>query len=142
MVPVEGGTEVATFYVEQQMMGMLASEVVECIEVAHVVRSPSIGGGKRHVGYTVRGTKTLPLMDLSGELGEQTHAQRHALVLRQGSTEYGLLVSSLGPVIDMHVYTTQQMVGLGGPTRLYSRVARAGDVLIPILSADNVLDVT
>lgn len=141
MVPVEGGTEVATFYVEQQMMGILASEVVECIEVAHVVRSPSIGGGKRHVGYTVRGSKTLPLMDLSGELGEQTHAQRHALVLRQGSTEYGLLVSSLGPVIDMHVYTTQQMVGLGGPTRLYSRVARAGDVLIPILSADNVLDV-
>lgn len=142
MVPVEGGTEVATFYVEQQMMGILASEVVECIEVTHVVRSPSIGGGKRHVGYTVRGTKTLPLMDLSGELGEKTHAQRHALVLRHGKTDYGLLVSSLGPVIDMHVYTTQQMVGLGGPTRLYAHVARAGDVLIPILSAGNVLDLT
>jgi len=142
MVPVEGGTEVATFYVEQQMMGILASEVVECIEVAQAVRSPSMGGGKRHVGYTVRGTKTLPLMDLRGELGEKTHAQRHALVLRQGSTEYGLLVSSLGPVIDMHVYTAQQMAGLGGPTRLYAHVARAGDVLIPILSAGNVLDVT
>ena len=140
MVPVEGGTEIATFYVDDQLMGVLATDVVECTEIAQAVRSPSGGGGKRHVGYTVWGTKTLPLIDLSGELGVATRAQRHALVLRHGTTDYGLLVSGLGPVIDMHVYTSQEMLSLGGPTRLYSQVARAGDVLIPILSVAKMME--
>ena len=142
LMPVDGGTEIATFYVDQHLMGILAKEVIECIEVANAVRTPNAGSGKRHVGYATWGTKSLPLVDLRADLGgtdSNNQAQRHALVLRHGETDYGLLVSGLGPVMDMHVYNAQQMASLGGPTRLYSQIARAGDVLVPILSASNVL---
>ena len=62
------------------------------------------------------------------------------LLTLAGLLAYG--VSGLGPVMDMHVYNAQQMANLGGPTRLYSQIARAGDVLVPVLSANNVLNVT
>jgi len=143
LVPVSGGTEIATFYVGDHLLGILAKEVIECTEIANAVRSPNAGSGKRHVGYTTWGTKSLPLLDLKADLGIGDHDEvlRHAMVLRHGETDYGLLVSGLGPVVDMHVYSAQEMANLGGPTRLYSQIARSGDVLVPILSAGNVLTV-
>jgi len=143
LVPAVGGTEIATFYVGEHLLGILAKEVVECTEIANAVRSPNAGSAKRHVGYTTWGTKSLPLLDLKADLGivDNGEAQLHALVLHHGETDFGLLVSGLGPVVDMHVYNAQQMANLGGPTRLYAQIARAGDVLVPILSAGNVLTI-
>lgn len=144
LMPAEGGTEIATFYVGNHLMGIVASDVTECIEIANAVRAPNTKSGKRHVGYATWGTKSLPLLDLRADLGvvDNDETQRHALVLRHDEADYGLLVSGLGPVMDMHVYNAQQMASLGGPTRLYSQIARAGDVLVPILSANKVLNAT
>jgi len=139
---VEGGTEIATFYVDEQLMGIVAKEIIECIDVPSAVRVSGAASAKRHVGYTTWGSKTLPLLDLTADLCEmgKTKTQRHALVLRHGNTDYGLLVTGLGPVIDMHVYPTQRMDGTSGNAHLYSQIARAGDALVPILSVNLVLN--
>ncbi len=141
LVPVDGGTEIATFYVGEHLLGIVAKEVIECTEIANAVRSPNAGGKSRHIGYTTWGAKSLPLLDLRADLGSASSGEvmRHALVLRHGETEYGVLVSGFGPVVDMHVFSAHQMASLGGPTRLFGQIARAGDVLVPILSAGNVL---
>ncbi len=143
LVPVDGGTEIATFFVGDHLLGILAKDVIECTEIANAVRSPHAGSGSRHVGYTTWGTRSLPLLDLKADLGiaDNSEVLSHALVLRHGETDFGLLVSGLGPVVDMLVFNAQQMANLGGATRLYSQIARAGDVLVPVLSSEKVLTV-
>jgi len=141
LVHEEGGDEIATFYVGDQLMGIAANEVTECIDVTKAINVSGIALVKRHVGFTTWRNKALPLLDLSEELVglSQTTGQGHALVLRGGEMEYGLLVSQLGPILNMHVYGTQRTAGAPGNPRWYSKVARSGEVLVPILAVNDVL---
>ncbi|AGX88614.1 chemotaxis protein CheW [Candidatus Symbiobacter mobilis] len=142
MTPVHDGTEIATFYIDGQLLGIVAEEVIECVELANVVRAPTGPGEKtRHVGFAPYGTRTLPLIDLSAQtsLMHKKSTHLHALVLQVDNVEFGVLITGLGPVMHMHLYTMQQMADMGVATRMVSRIARAGDMLVPVLSTSAVL---
>jgi chemotaxis signal transduction protein len=131
---VEDGTEIATFLIGGQLLGVAASEVVECIEVAAAVRVWRGGFAQRHVGFATWRDMALPLIDAGAEIGAAGAAHRHAIVLKAGEQRYGLLVSDLGPVVDMKLSEEKGLTGLNDPSRLIAHLARAGSVLIPVLA--------
>jgi len=131
---VDGGTEVATFLIGSQLAGIEAREVIECIEVAQAVRVWRGGFAKRHVGFATWNGIALPLIDAGAELGAAGAPHRHAIVLRAGAQMYGLLVSELGPVAAMSLLEERGLAGLHDPSKLIAQLARAGSLLIPVLS--------
>jgi len=143
MVAMQGGTEIASFYIGAQLMGVVAKDVIECIDVPRTIGLTGAAMVKRHVGYTTWGNKALPLLDLNTNAPEagQNNAQRHALVLHHDDADFGLLVTGLGPVIEMQVFGTQRLAEQASGSRLFSTIARCGEVLVPILSADELLAV-
>lgn len=141
MVAMQGGTEIASFYIGEQLMGMVAKDVIECIDVPRTIGLTGAAMVKRHVGYTTWGNKALPLLDLNANAQEvgQSNGQRHALVLHHDDADFGLLVTGLGPVIEMQVFGTQRLAEQASGSRMFSTIARCGEVLVPILSADELL---
>ncbi len=134
VVRVEGGTEIATFLIGPQLLGIEARDVVECIEVASAVRVWRGGFAQRHVGFVTWNDVALPLLDISADVNAGAAPQRHAIVLRSGDQAFGLLVSDLGPVADMRLTEARGLTGMGDGSRLISQLARSGSVLIPVLS--------
>jgi hypothetical protein len=133
---VADGAEIATFLIGDHLLGVLASDVVECIEVAAAVRVWRGGFAQRHVGFVTWNDMALPLVDVAADVGAAGAAQRHALVLKSGQRQFGLLVSELGPVADMKLTEERGLTGMGDATRLISQLARSGSVFIPVLSPD------
>jgi hypothetical protein len=138
---VEGGVEIATFLIGEQLLGVLASDVVECIEVAAAVRVWRGGFAQRHVGFVTWNEVALPLVDIAADLNAAGAAQRHALVLKSGAQTFGLLVSELGPVADMKLTEERGLTGRGDATKLISQLGRSGPVFIPVLSPDAIFGV-
>jgi chemotaxis signal transduction protein len=130
------GAEIATFLIGEQLLGVLASDVVECIEVAAAVRVSRGGFAQRHVGFVTWNDMALPLVDVAADVDAVDAAQRHALVLKSGQQTFGLLVSELGPVADMKLTEDRGLTGKGDATKLISQLARSGSVFIPVLSPD------
>ncbi len=143
MVAMPGGTEIASFYIGEQLMGVVAKDVIECIDVPRAIGLTGAAMAKRHVGYTTWGNKALPLLDLNASTREigQGNGQRHALVLHHDDADFGLLVTGLGPVIEMQVFGTQRLAEQASGSHLFSTIARSGEVLVPILSAQELLAV-
>ena len=135
---VEGGAEIATFLIGEHLLGVPASEVVECIEVAAAVRVWRGGFAQRHVGFVTWNDMALPLVDIAADVDAAGAAQRHALVLKSGPQPFGLLVSELGPVADMKLTEERGLTGKGDLTKLIAQLARSGSVFIPVLSPDAV----
>ena len=133
---VEGGAEIATFLIGEHLLGVLASEVVECIEVAAAVRVWRGGFAQRHVGFATWNDVALPLVDIAADVNAAGAAQRHALVLKAGQQSFGLLVSELGPVADMKLTEERGLTGKGDASKLIAQLARSGSVFIPVLSPD------
>jgi len=134
IAPVVGGTEIATFLIGPQLLGVEAREVVECIEVSSAVRVWRGGFAQRHVGFVTWNDVALPLIDAGSEIGAAGATHRHAIVLEAGGQRYGLLVSDLGPVAEMKLSEEKGLTGLSDPSKLIAHLARAGSVLIPVLS--------
>lgn len=138
--PVPGGTEIATFEIGGQLLGLAAGDVIECIEVANAVKLP--GGArraKRHVGLTTWCGQALPLFDMSEAMGQMAQPQRHAIVLKHEGVTFGLLVSELGPIVELALADERSMQGINGELRLVTRIATSGSMLVPVLSVANVL---
>jgi chemotaxis signal transduction protein len=133
---VPGGVEIATFLIGDHLMGVPASEVVECIAVTAAVRVWRGGFAQRHVGFVTWNDRALPLVDIGAHVGAAGAAQRHAIVLRAGDQSFGLLVSELGPIADMKLSEERGLTGQGDLTKLISQLARSGSVIIPVLSPD------
>ena len=133
---VDTGAEIATFLIGEHLLGVLARDVVECIEVAAAVRVWRGGFAQRHVGFVTWNDVALPLLDIAADLDAPGAAQRHALVLRSGAQTFGLLVSELGPVAAMKLTEERGLTGKGSATRLISQLGRSGSVFIPVLSPD------
>jgi len=125
------GTEVATFYIGRQLLGIAARDIIECVELPNAVRIPQRQQSNL-VGYSTWRTKSLPLLDMSRNFGTEItrEQQRHALVFRYQRGAYGLLISALGPVVNMPLYDTS----LGSESQLCSQIGKSGTVLVPILS--------
>jgi hypothetical protein len=134
MKPAANGTEIATFYVGEQLLGVPARDVLECIEINQSVYAPSSTTPSR-IGFSTWHGKSLPLIDLGMEIGNtMTHpSPRNALIVTSGDHHIGLLITGLGPVVDMQLYNTPL-----GNVRLCTRVGQAGDVVVPILSTADV----
>lgn len=141
MVAMPGGTEIASFYVGEQLMGIVAKDVIECIDVPRVVGLTGAAMVKSHVGYTTWGNKALPLLDLNvgTRPAGQSSGPSQALVLHHGDADFGLMVSALGPVIEMEVFGTRRLAERASGSHLFSTIGRSGEVLVPILSADELL---
>jgi len=92
---VGDGIEIATFLIGEHLLGVLAGDVVECIEVAAAVRVWRGGFAQRHVGFVTWNDMALPLVDIAADVNAPGAAHRHALVLRAGQQTFGLLVSEL-----------------------------------------------
>ncbi len=133
---VAEGAEIATFLIGEHLLGVLASDVVECIEVAAAVRVWRGGFAQRHVGFVTWNDMALPLVDIAADVNAVGAAQRHALVLKAGQQSFGLLVSDLGPVTDMKLTEERGLTGKGDASKLISQLARSGSVFIPVLSPD------
>jgi hypothetical protein len=133
---VTEGAEVATFLIGDQLLGVLASDIVECIEVSAAVRVWRGGFAQRHVGFVTWNDMALPLVDIAADVNAAGAPQRHALVLRSGDQSFGLLVSDLGPVALMRLTEERGLTGRGDATKLISQLARSGSVFIPVLAAD------
>jgi hypothetical protein len=133
---VDDGVEVATFLIGEHLMGVQATEVVECIEVTAAVRVWRGGFAQRHVGFVTWNEMALPLVDIAADVEAAGAAQRHAIVLRAGTQAFGLLVSELGPVADMKLSEERGLTGKGDMTKLIAQLARSGSVFIPVLSPD------
>ena len=133
---VDGGAEIATFLIGEHLLGVPASEVVECIEVAAAVRVWRGGFAQRHVGFVTWNDVALPLVDIAADVDAAGAAQRHALVLKAGAQSFGLLVSELGPVADMKLTEERGLTGKGDASKLIAQLARSGSVFIPVLSPD------
>ena len=131
---VSGGSEIATFLIGEHLLGVPASDVIECIEVAAAVRVWRGGFAQRHVGFVTWNDMALPLVDIAADVNALGAAQRHALVLKAGTQWFGLLVSELGPVTDMKLSDERGLTGRGDVTKLISQLARSGSVFIPVLS--------
>ena len=140
---VTEGTEVATFLIGGQLLGVVASQVIECIEVASAVRVWRGGFAQRHVGFATWNDMALPLIDIAASINATPGApQRHAIVLQSGSHSFGLLVSDLGPVTGMTLTEERGLTGAGDASRLISQLGRAGSVLLPVLSPDAIFGAT
>jgi chemotaxis signal transduction protein len=137
---VGDGAEVATFLIGDHLLGVLASDVVECIEVASAVRVWRGGFAQRHVGFVTWNDMALPLLDIAADINAVGAPQRHALVLKSASQSFGLLVSELGPVADMKLTEERGLTGNSHATKLISQLARSGSVFIPVLSTDAMFD--
>ena len=133
---VDGGVEVATFLIGEHLMGVQATEVVECIEVTAAVRVWRGGFAQRHVGFVTWNDMALPLVDIAADVDAAGAPQRHAIVLRAGAQPFGLLVSELGPVAGMKLSEERGLTGQGDLSRLIAQLARSGSVFIPVLSPD------
>ncbi len=131
---VEGGAEIATFLIGEHLLGVLAGDVVECIEVAAAVRVWRGGFAQRHVGFVTWNDTALPLVDIAADLDVAGAPQRHALVLQAGGRTFGLLVSELGPVAHMKLTEERGLTGRGDASKLISQLARSGSVFIPVLA--------
>jgi chemotaxis signal transduction protein len=138
---VDDGEEIATFYIGEQLVGVPTKDVIECVDVAHAVRTPrgTAGTRSRHVGYARWRDSALALLDLTDDLSEMVRAQRHAVVLRHEDTTFGLLASDLGAIAPMTVSDEPYLQGLGGKLNPMTRIAKAGQTLVPLLSAAYVL---
>jgi chemotaxis signal transduction protein len=134
---VAGGVEIATFLIGNQLLGVPANAVVECIEITAAVRVWRGGFAQRHAGFIHRNEVALPLVDIAADVNASPDAaHRHAIVLQAGGREFGLLVSELGPVAGMKLSEERAAAGGSGATRLISQLGRAGPVLLPVLSPD------
>ena len=133
---VGDGIEIATFLIGEHLLGVLAADVVECIEVTAAVRVWRGGFAQRHVGFVTWNDTALPLVDVAADLAAPGATHRHALVLRAGQHTFGLLVSELGPVTDMTLTEERGLTGKGDATKLIAQLARSGSVFIPVLSPD------
>ena len=69
MVALPAGTEIATFLIGGQLLGVAASQVIECIEVASAVRVWRGGFAQRHVGFVTWNDMALPLIDIAADVG-------------------------------------------------------------------------
>ena len=136
IVNVPGGAETATFLIGEHLLGVPASDVIECIEVTAAVRVWRGGFAQRHVGFVTWNDMALPLVDISADVNAAGAAQRHALVLKAGAQWFGLLVSELGPVADMKLTEERGLTGKGEVTKLIAQLARSGSVFIPVLSPE------
>jgi chemotaxis signal transduction protein len=137
--PVQGGTEVATFYIGEDAVALRASEVIECIEVRLAVAVPGAKRiGSRHTGFTQWHDMVLPLVDLSEELGALGAPGRHAVVLQHDGIHFGLLVSELGAIVDLDIARSPTTARLNGGLELITHIAQSGDTLLPMLSAASV----
>jgi len=133
---VRGGQEVATFCIGSQVVGLLAQDVVECIEVRKAVRLPGAkAAGARLCGYTTWRDQALPLVDLSEALGESGASYPHAIVMNHHGTHFGLLVSDLGAIVDLEVCAAPTTARLHPGLGLVTRIAKSGAALVPLLSA-------
>jgi hypothetical protein len=139
---VADGAEIATFLIGEHLLGVLASDVVECIEVAAAVRVWRGGFAQRHVGFVTWNDTALPLVDIAADINAVGAAQRHALVLKADSQSFGLLVSELGPVADMRLTEERGLTGKGDASKLISQLARSGPVFIPVLSPEAIFGAT
>ena len=133
---VAGGSEVATFLIGDQLLGVLAADVIECIEVEAAVRVWRGGFAQRHVGFVTWNDVALPLIDIGADVNAAGAPQRHALVMNAGTQSFGLLVSDLGPVTEMQLTEERGLTGGGDAARLIAQLARSGSVFIPILSPE------
>ena len=135
---VADGIAIATFLIGEHLLGVLAGDVVDCIEVAPAVRVWRGGFAQRHVGSVTWRDAALPLVDVGADLRVPGARHRHAIVLRAGQAVFGLLVSELGPVA--HMKLTEDRGRAGGPdgSRVISQLARSANAFIPVLSPDAV----
>ncbi len=135
LVPVAKGTEVATFYIGSQATGILAQDVIECIELKQAIR-PAGGQnpGARRQGYIAWRDQALPLVDIAGELGESGATPRHAIVLQHQGLHFGLLVSDLGEIVPLQLSTAPAATRLHGGLELITTLAQSGSALLPLLS--------
>ncbi|HEX7688643.1 MAG TPA: chemotaxis protein CheW, partial [Burkholderiaceae bacterium] len=137
--PVDDGAEIATFLVGHRLLGVPAEAVVECIEVAAAVRVWRGGFAQRHAGYVTWNDAALPLVDIAADVEAGPGAvHRHAIVMRSGGQDFGLLVSELGPVARMQLSEERGLAGGGDASRLIAQLARAGSVLLPVLAPEAV----
>jgi chemotaxis signal transduction protein len=139
LAPVHGGTEVATFYIGEDVVAVLASDVVECIEVRLTVAAPGAkGAGSRHTGFARWRDVVLPLVDLSADLGALAAPSRHAVVMQHGGVHFGLLVSELGAIVDLEVTPSPTTARLDSGIELIAHIAQSGNALVPMLSVATV----
>lgn len=135
LAPVVKGSEVATFYIGSQAAGILAKDVIECIELKQAIR-PSAGqnAGTRRQGYIAWRDQALPLVDIAGELGESGATPRHAIVLQHRGLHFGLMVSDLGEIVPLQLSTAPTATRLQGGLELITTLAQSGSALLPLLS--------
>ncbi|CAN5269637.1 hypothetical protein BH11PSE9_BH11PSE9_15750 [soil metagenome] len=135
LAAVPDGTEIATFYIGSQAAGILARDVVECIELKQAIH-PSAGQnpGARRQGYIAWRNQALPLVDIGHELGETGSTHRHAVVLQHLGRHFGLLVSDLGEIVPLQLSPAPAATRLQGGLELITTLAQSGGALLPLLS--------
>ena len=133
--PVARGIEVATFRIGGHVAAVRANEVIECIEIERAVRTPgAAAAGARHSGYTTWRDMALPLVDLGEELDEPASETRHAVVMCHDGLHFGLLVSSLGAIVNLEVAPSPALPRPQDQLTLITHIARSGQNLVPMLS--------
>lgn len=132
--PVAGGQEIATFDIGGQSVGVHTRDIVECIEIDRSVRVLHALGTSAH-GYTPWRDGMLPLVDISSQVGaNESHVGRQAVVMAVGDKHFGLVVSELGPIVELEVSDLPISAPGPGGRELMTHVARSGEGVVPLLS--------
>ncbi|HEY9063454.1 MAG TPA: chemotaxis protein CheW [Burkholderiaceae bacterium] len=139
LTPVAGGQEVATFDIGTQSVGVLSGHIIECIEVDRSVRVPAkLGTGV--LGYTPWRDGMLPLVDIGEQLGEMLPDGQQAVVMQVDDRPFGLLVSELGPIVELEVSDMPMRSRVPGGRDLMSLIAKSRSGMVPLLSPDSVAE--
>jgi chemotaxis signal transduction protein len=137
---VTGGQEIATFDIGEQSVGVPSRSIVECIEVGSAVRVPAALGVTAR-GYTPWRDGMLPLVDIGHEMGEAPITGRQAVVMEAADGKhFGLLVSELGPIVDLEVSDLPVVTRGPAGRELMTHVARSDNGMVPLLSPANVAE--
>lgn len=137
---VSGGQEIATFEIAGQAIGVHSRDIVECIDVDRAVRVPQALGTSAH-GYTPWRNGMLPLVDISSQVGgNESHVGRQAVVMALGDRHFGLVVSELGPIVELEVSDLPISAPGPGGRELMTHVARSDEGMVPLLSPAGVAE--
>ena len=128
-VNTQDKNEIATFYLGEQLIGIAVKDIIECIELSRMVQTPS-KILSNHVAYTEWKGRSLPIISKN-----QNRSSPYAIVFEKDGIKMGLMIDGLGPVMHMHIYTTQLSSKSG-----QHQVAKAGSSIIPILTIENLLE--
>ena len=109
--------EIATFYVDDHWVGIPSEHVIEAIDVKDISRVP--GAGEGAVGYLMFRDQPVPVVGLSGLLGEsgkRSASREPQVVILELATDalLGVMVDELGEIPEIDAGQIEQVSGILG----------------------------